>query len=136
MKISFKLIRNFVISFTIFLAIDMLWLGIIAVDFYRNQIGFLMRSPINWFAAIIFYLIFIIGLLYFVIHPAILSNNWKKALYNGLFLGFLTYCTYDLTNLATLKDWPIMLTLVDIAWGTFLGGFTSIASYFVIRKLE
>ncbi len=136
MTVSFKSLRNFFITFTVFLAIDMLWLGVIADDFYRSQIGILMRSPINWFAALIFYIIYISGLLYFVIHPAIISKNWKKALFNGLFFGFITYCTYDLTNLATLNHWPILLTVVDIGWGSFLGGITAAGSYFVIRKIK
>ncbi len=136
MTVLFKPLRNFFITFTIFLAIDMFWLGVIAVDFYYNQIGFLMRSPVNWFAAIIFYIIFNIGLLYFVVHPAIIRKSWKRALYNGLFFGFITYCTYDLTNLATLNHWPILLTIVDIVWGTFLGGITAAASYFIIQKIK
>ncbi|MCT4663176.1 MAG: DUF2177 family protein [Tissierellales bacterium] len=121
-------------SFCVFLGLDMLWLGLVARNFYKSQIGHLMSDTIVWPAAIIFYALFVGGLIYFAIHPALVHENWKKALRIGALFGFLTYATYDLTNLATLKDWPVLVTIVDLAWGTFLGGLTSLVSYFILNK--
>lgn len=95
-----------------------------------------MRPEVNWIAAIIFYLLFNIGMIYFVINPALQAKKWRKALFTGLFFGLITYSTYDLTNLATLTNWPILITIVDITWGTILGGMTAWISYFFIGKLD
>ena len=88
-----------------------------------------MKNDINWIAAIIFYVIFIGGLVLFVILPAVQSASLSHALLFGAFFGFITYATYDLTNLATLKDWPLTVTLVDLAWGTSLGALVSSITY-------
>jgi uncharacterized membrane protein len=114
----------------------MVWLGIVARSFYRNQIGFLMRNEINWQAAIIFYLLFIVGLVLFVIAPAIQKNSWTHALLFGALFGLITYATYDLSNLATLKDWPIMVTIVDLMWGTTVAASVSTATFFIARKFS
>ena len=113
----------------------MFWLGIIAKGFYKSQIGFLMKSDINWTAAIAFYLIFIFGLLLFVIMPAIAKDSWMHAIIFGAAFGFITYATYDLTNLATLKDWPLSLTLVDLAWGAILGALVSFVTFIINSKI-
>jgi uncharacterized membrane protein len=99
----------------------MLWLGVVAKNFYKNQIGFLMTPNINWLAAIIFYLIFIAGLILFVVSPALAKSSLQHALVFGALFGFITYATYDLTNLATLKDWPLTVTIVDMIWGSVFG---------------
>jgi uncharacterized membrane protein len=127
---------HFAITFISFMIIDLLWLGVIARSFYRAQIGFLMKGRVNWIAAVLFYVLYIVGLLFFVIHPALAKTSWRDALLVGLFYGFVTYMTYDLTNLATLRDWPLLLTVVDILWGTVLCGATSISSYVLIRLLQ
>jgi uncharacterized membrane protein len=127
-------IKLFSIALPVFLAIDMLWLGLVAKDFYRNQIGFLMKSEINWTAAIVFYLLFVVGLVVFVITPAIEKNSWRHALLFGALFGLITYATYDLTNLATLKDWPLLVTVVDLAWGATLAACVSTATYFIGRN--
>ncbi len=126
-------IRNFGIAFLVFLVIDLLWLGVVAKKLYAEQLGSLMKTNINWVAAIVFYLFFIAALLFFVINPALAKQSWQFALFAGLFFGLVAYMTYDLTNLATLKNWPMLLTFIDIAWGTVLAGATSILSYFLIR---
>jgi len=113
----------------------MVWLGLAAKKFYGGQIGFLMKTNINWFAAIIFYLLFIAGLVFFVISPAVEKKSWLNALFVGALFGLLTYSTYDLTNLATLKDWPLLLTVVDIIWGMVLSTSVSLISYFIAMKL-
>ena len=128
-------IKLYFIALPVFFAIDMIWLGLVAKKFIREQIGFLMKTNINWLVAIIFYLLFIVGLVFFVIAPALEKKNWLFALFAGAFFGLLTYSTYDLTNLATLKDWPLFLTVVDIIWGTVLSASVSLISYFIAVKL-
>ena len=132
MLIFFKL---YGVSFIIFFAIDLLWLGIIAKNLYQNQIGHLLKTDVNWIAAIVFYLLFIGGLVIFVLMPAVAEGNVWKALYMGALFGLLTYATYDLTNLATLKDWPLSITFIDLAWGTFLGASTSTISYLLYNAI-
>ncbi len=112
-----------------FFSIDMVWLGFVAKSFYQNQIGFLMRPDINWVAAIIFYLLFIVGLVVFVIRPAIHAESWQQALLFGALFGLISYATYDLTNLATLKNWPILMTIVDMIWGMTLSALVSVMTY-------
>ena len=128
-------IKLYFIALPVFFAIDMIWLGLVAKKFIREQIGFLMKTNINWLAAIIFYLLFIVGLVFFVITPAVEKKNWFNALFVGALFGLLTYSTYDLTNLATLKDWPLFLTVVDIIWGMVLSSSVSLISYFIAVKL-
>ena len=93
------------------------------------------KNP-NLIAALIFYLIFIAGLVFFVITPSLEEKNWTKVLISGAFFGLVTYATYDLTNLATIKDWPITLTIVDLIWGTILSASVSIITYLVVIKLR
>jgi uncharacterized membrane protein len=127
-------IKLFFISLPVFFAIDIAWLALVANKFYQKQIGFLMKPDLNWYAAFVFYLIFIAGLVTFVISPAIEKLSWAHALvYGGLF-GLVTYSTYDLTNLATIKDWPIIVTIADLAWGMILSASVSVIVYFIAIK--
>jgi uncharacterized membrane protein len=128
-------IKLYAIALPVFFAIDMVWLGLVAKTFYRNQLGRLMNDEINWTAAIIFYLLFIVGLVVFVIAPAIEKNSWMHALLFGVLFGLISYATYDLTNLATLKDWPLLVTIVDLAWGAVLAASVSTVTYFIARKI-
>lgn len=128
-------IKLYAIALPVFFAIDMVWLGLIASKFYRDQIGFLMKSDINWVAAILFYLLFIVGLVLFVISPAIENKSWTHALIFGALFGLITYSTYDLTNLATLKSWPVVVTVVDLIWGAVLASSVSTVTYFIAGKL-
>lgn len=121
---------TYLITFVVFFVIDIIWLGFVAKDFYQKHIGFLMKDKPNWIAAVIFYLIFILGLVFFVINPALQSESIVDALLRGMFFGFIAYSTYDLTNLATLEKWPLKVTIVDLIWGTTLGGLVSAVSYF------
>jgi uncharacterized membrane protein len=95
-----------------------------------------MKSEVNWLAAIIFYLLFIVGLVLFVITPATEKGSWTHALLFGALFGLITYATYDLTNLATLKDWPVMVTIVDLAWGAVLAASVSVVTYFIVSKIN
>jgi len=128
-------IKLFAIALPVFFAIDMIWLGLVAKDFYRTQIGTLMKSDINWAAAVAFYLIFIVGLVVFVISPAIEKGSWTHALLFGALFGLVCYATYDLTNLAVAKDWPLLVTIVDLAWGAVLAASVSTATYFIASKI-
>jgi uncharacterized membrane protein len=128
-------LKLFAIALPVFFAIDMVWLGLLAKDFYREQIGSLMKPDVNWAAAIIFYLIFIFGLVVFVISPAVEKGSWTDALLFGALFGLVCYATYDLTNLAVAKDWPILVTLVDLAWGAVLAASVSVVTYIIADKI-
>ena len=128
-------IKLFIIALPVFFVIDMVWLVLIAKKFYQEQIGFLMKPDINWFAAIIFYLLFIVGLIIFVISPAVEKHSWVHALLFGALFGLITYATYDLTNLATLKDWPLLVTVVDLIWGSVLASSISLITYIIANKI-
>jgi uncharacterized membrane protein len=117
----------------IFFAVDMLWLGLIAKNIYREYLGYLLRDPINWSAALIFYFIFIVGLLYFAIIPALKEGSLMHAALYGALFGFFTYATYDLTNLATVKDWPLTISLIDMVWGTVLSAVVASLSFLAAR---
>lgn len=128
-------IKLFLIALPVFVVIDLIWLALVARNFYGKHLGFLMRPDINWYAAGIFYLLFISGLIVFVISPAIDRHSWTHALFYGALFGLITYATYDLTNLATLKDWPVIVTVVDLIWGTVLAGSISVITYFVSDRI-
>ncbi len=133
---TIKIITLYLLTVPVFFAIDMTWLGLIAKNFYRAQIGGLMRTDIIWWAAILFYLLFIVGIIYFAVLPALAENSWMKALTLGALFGFFTYMTYDLTNYSTLKDWPIMIVVVDIMWGVVLSASVATASFFIGRAIS
>ncbi|MDX1535758.1 MAG: DUF2177 family protein [Candidatus Spechtbacterales bacterium] len=126
--------KIYLIAFVIFLAIDMLWLGVIAKNFYQDQIGSLIKSDVNWTAALIFYLLFVVGVVVFAIYPGLSKGSILTAIMYGALFGFLSYATYDLTNLATLKDWPVIVTIVDMIWGAVLAASVSGLTYLVIEK--
>jgi uncharacterized membrane protein len=118
-----------------FLAIDMVWLGIVARNFYYEQLGFLMSPATNWVAAMIFYLLFILGILVLVVLPGLEKNSLKDTILRAALFGLVTYATYDLTNLATLKDWPLLITIVDMAWGTVLTISVSCIGFLAGKRL-
>ena len=128
-------IKLYLITLPVLLVFDMFWLTTVAKNFYAAQIGFLMKSKINWPAALLFYLVFIVGLVIFVIMPALEKSSWVHAFLFGALFGFISYATYDLTNLATLKDWPVLVAVVDLAWGSILSGAVSAISYFIANKI-
>ena len=103
-----------------FFAIDMVWLGLVARTFYRKYLGFLLAPTTNWIAAVLFYLLFVLGILVFVVLPGLQENSLKATLLRAALFGLVTYATYDLTNLATVKNWPLLITGIDMAWGTIL----------------
>lgn len=127
-----KYIALFLITLTVFLTLDMIWLGVVAKNFYRQKLSFIFTGEVNWTAALVFYAIYVLGILYFAVYPGLLSGNWKLVCINGSILGLLCYATYDLTNLATIKQWPFKVVWVDILWGTLLTGSVALLSYFIV----
>jgi uncharacterized membrane protein len=119
----------------VFFTIDMVWLGIVAKGIYSKYLGYLMSPKVNWGAALLFYLLFILGLLVFVIQPALVSQSMSDLLLKAALFGLVTYATYDLTNLATIKDWPVVITLIDLTWGMSLSVIVSGLSYLIINLL-
>ena len=128
-----KIVFLYLLTVPVFFVIDMTWLGLVAKNFYRSQLGSLMRTDIIWSAAILFYFLFILGIILFAVMPAISAGSWVKALTLGAMFGFFTYMTYDLTNYATLKDFPFAIVIPDIIWGTVLSGTVATASFFISR---
>lgn len=127
-------IKLYAIALPVFFIFDMIWLGVVAKGLYQREIGYLMKDNVNWTAAIIFYLLFIIGLVFFVIMPSVEKNSLMYAIVVGAFFGFITYATYDLTNLAITKDWPLLITIVDLAWGSVLGAAVAGVTYIIYSK--
>ena len=125
----------YVATLIVFGLVDFIWLGFIAKDLYRNGIGHLMADSPNWAAAVAFYLIFIGGLVFFAVLPALDVDAWPRALLYGALFGFFCYATYDLTNYATLKGWPLSIVLADLAWGAFVSGVGATAGYFITRAI-
>jgi uncharacterized membrane protein len=129
-------IRLYLIAFPVFFIIDIIWLVFVAKNFYKEQIGFLMKPDVNWTAAIIFYLLYIAGIVTFVITPAVEKHSWIHALLFGALFGLITYSTYDLTNLATIKDWPVLVTIVDLIWGMVLSASISVITYLIYLRIN
>jgi len=117
------------------LIIDLIWIGVVAQGIYQDQIGFLLSTNVVWWAAIVLYVIYAFAIAHFVVLPAIRKDSIKSALYNGLFLGLTVFAVYDLTNLATIKDWPLAITFIDMAYGTVTAGAVSAVAYLMGKKL-
>lgn len=131
-----KLIIGYLLTAVVFFAIDMVWLGFVAKGLYNKYLGSFLAEQVNWTAAIIFYLLFIVGIFIFAIMPAVEKDSLMKAILLGALFGFFTYATYDLTNLATLKDWPIKIVFVDIIWGAVLTASVSASGYAIMKWLS
>lgn len=127
--------KLFTIALPVFFAIDMVWLGLISKNFYAKHIGALLKPDVNWVAVVLFYLLFIAGLVVFVIMPAFEKQSWMHALLFGALFGLVCYATYDLTNLAVAKDWPLIVTIVDLIWGAVLAGSVATVTYVIAEKL-
>jgi len=128
-------IKLYLTTLPIFLGIDMIWLGLVAKNFYSKYLGYVMSPTPNWGVALLFYILFIGGLVFFVISPALEKSSWQFALGAGILFGLMTYSTYDLTNLATIKNWPLIVTVVDLIWGMTLSASVSVVSFFLAKKL-
>lgn len=127
-------LKLYIIALPIFMACDLLWLGVLAKKFYHAQIGFMMKPDVNWAAAIIFYLLFVAGLVIFVLIPAHEKKSLAYSIIYGALFGLVTYATFDLTNLAVIKGWNFTVTIVDIVYGTILGALVSGITYYISLK--
>lgn len=126
-------LKEYMIAVVVFLIIDMIWLGFIAKGLYSKELGFLLSNNPNWLAAIVFYLFYTAGLVFFVINPAFDKGSLSYALMAGAFFGAIAYSTYDLTNLATIQNWPIKIVIIDIIWGAMLSGMVSGITYYILN---
>jgi len=127
------MIKQYFVALTTFLIIDGIWLTLIAKNFYAKHLGFLMSKTPNLAAAGIFYLIYILGMVVLVISPALQKHSLSQAIFMGALFGLCGYATYDLTNLATISNWPLLITIVDLIWGTFLSGAVAGTSYWILK---
>ncbi|MBB4040485.1 putative membrane protein [Microvirga flocculans] len=123
------------VTATVFLAIDAVWLSTMTGAFYRPMLGSHLADQPRLVPAAFFYLLYIVGVVYFAVAPALQSEQWSTGLVNGALLGLIAYATYDLTNQATLREWPTALSVVDMAWGTFLTGMSATIGYVVTAWL-
>ena len=128
-----SIIINYVLTTIVFLILDQAWLGFIAKNLYPKYLGGFLTDQVNWAAAFIFYLIYVVGISVFAIYPAVNKNSALSAIMLGALFGFFAYATYDLTNLATLKGWPITIVFIDIAWGVFLTAAVSLSGFYIAR---
>ena len=112
-----KFALTWLICMVVFLVIDLAWIAGVAKSFYRNQIGHLMVDDFRMIAAVLFYVFYVAGIVWFCVWGA---ESWKAAAISGALFGFFCYATYDMTNYATLRGWPLQMVLVDITWGTLL----------------
>jgi uncharacterized membrane protein len=134
MTISFYL-KLYLLTVPVFFVIDLLWLGVVAKGFYRKNLGYILSPNVNWTAAIVFYLIYIVGILLFAVLPGIAKDSLRHAAVWGALFGFFTYTTYELTNLALLKDWPMNIVFVDILWGVILCSLVATVSFYIGKWL-
>jgi len=123
----------FIFTFIIFFIIDILWLSTFAKKTYDKYLGYLLAKKVIWPAAMIFYVLFIIGLVYFAVAPGVTADSIGKVMLNGALFGFFTYATYDLTNLATVRDWPLKITIIDLIWGTSVGTVSATLGYLLFN---
>ena len=115
-----KYLVGYAVTLAVIAALDALWLGVIAKSSYQKAIGHLMADQPNFLVAALFYAFFAAGLMVFAVMPGGSAHDWRKTLIAAALFGFIAYATYDLSNLATLKNWPVGISLVDMAWGTLL----------------
>ena len=125
----------YITTAAVFLAIDYVWLSQIATRFYFDRLGHLLMDKPNMAAAGAFYLMYVVGIVIFAVTPALKSETMMPALVFGALFGFFTYATYDITNFATLRGWPLIVVGVDVAWGTLLSSVSAVSGYFLTRLI-
>jgi uncharacterized membrane protein len=122
----------YIVTAVVFLGLDALWLSQIALGLYRRELGGLLREQPNLAVAGVFYLLFVVGIVLLVVLPALNGGGWLTALWMGAVLGLVAYGTYDITNLSTLRGWPLGLSLIDLSWGTALTAVSAAAATLVL----
>ena len=134
MTISYY-IKLYLLTVPVFFAIDIIWLGVVAKGFYQKNLKYILSPDVNWTAAIVFYLMYIAGILIFAVLPGVAKDSVRHAALWGALFGFFTYATYDLTNLALLKDWPLNIVVVDILWGVVLCTLVATLRFYIAKWL-
>jgi uncharacterized membrane protein len=130
------IVTEYLLGLTVFFGLDMIWLGFMASRYYKPVLGDIALQSVNLSPAIIFYLLYPAGLVFFAIEPALKAGSWRLALLQGALFGFFSYATYDLSNQATLRNWSAALSGIDIAWGTVLGAVTALLTYEVVSRVS
>lgn len=120
----------------IFFLIDLVWLGVMTPRLYKPQLAAYMADKFNLLPAVIFYILFTIGLMLLVVFPAVERGSILRAVLLGGLLGLVAYATYDLTNLSSIKNWPLIISVVDIAWGTVLSAISATLGYLIVRSMS
>ena len=131
-----SLIKSYLVTFIVFIILELFWLIILAKDLYTKELGYIMKNKPNLLPVAVFGLLFVGGLVFFVVNPAIARNDWTYALLAGAFYGLITYATYTLTNLANLEGWPLKVTIIDLLWGMVLGGAASTISFLILNRFK
>jgi uncharacterized membrane protein len=131
-----SIIISYLLSFVVFLAVDMLWLGVIAKNLYQKYLGDFLSEKVNWTAAFIFYFIYVAGISIFAIYPAVNKGSVFNAVLMGALFGIFAYATYDLTNLATLKGWPLPIVFIDILWGAVLSAIVGFSGFYIVKWIN
>ena len=131
-----SILISYLLTFVGFLMVDLLWLGIIAKNLYQKYLGDLLSDKVNWTAAFIFYFIYVAGISIFAIYPAVQKESVFNAILMGALFGLFTYATYDLTNLATLKGWPLPIVFIDILWGIILSASVSLSGFYIVKWIN
>ena len=127
-------VKQFAVAFSAFLVIDLIWLGVVALPIYDHFLGDLRAEQTQWWAAILFYVLWVMGLQYFALNEALKKKSFRFALERSAAYGFLTYMTYELTNYAVIQDWPLGLVPIDIAWGVVLASGVGTVSFKILSK--
>lgn len=130
-----RLFEIVLVTGLVFALLDLVWLTTVVKKFYYRHLGYLLREKADPLASVAFYVIYVIGLTYFAMIVALNGGIWQLAVLNGALYGLFCYAAYDLTNLATIRDWPKRIVLVDIAWGTVLSGVTAGLSYLILQYI-
>ncbi len=128
-----RLVIAYLATLAAFCVLDFIWLGFVARGFYQAQVGALLLAQPKWGVAVMFYALYVVGIVVFAVQPALDSGSWLRALLLGGLFGFFCYATYDLTNLATLKGWTVPIAVVDILWGVVLTAASASAGYALTR---
>jgi uncharacterized membrane protein len=129
----FEILEMYVASVLILMGLDGLWLGVIVKNFNLKHLGSIIASKITWWPVLLFYPIYAIGIVVFVVMPSLEAKSITMALWRGALLGLVSYCAYDLTNNATIANWPALITLTDVAWGAAATAITSVLVYLIMK---
>jgi uncharacterized membrane protein len=128
------MIKQFFVALGSFLVVDGLWLTLVAKNFYAKHLGYLMAKTPNLWAAGLFYLIYVFAMVVLVVTPGLEKGSFWSIVLSGALFGLCCYATYDLTNLATVQNWPLIVTIVDLIWGTFLSATIAAISFLVFHR--